>query len=99
MAHEGAPDGHHLLLATRHQPHALPPASGQAWEEIVRPRETRLRVATNGRAELQVLLDRHVGKEIAALRDLHHSTAKRSVRRVTGDVLPIQADATRHRPD
>src|SRR5262249_57443859 len=91
--------GHELRGASGDQPEGVLPAGGQAWKEIVRSRETRVRVATNRCAKQQVVLDGHVGKEVASLRDLHHSTAKRSVRRMAGDVLPVEADPTRHGPD
>ncbi|PYM42401.1 MAG: hypothetical protein DME16_23890 [Candidatus Rokuibacteriota bacterium] len=67
IAHQGATEGHHLLLAPRHRAHALPPAHGQAREELVRSREAGPRLSTDGGAELQVVLDRHVGEEIPSL--------------------------------
>ena len=47
----------------------------------------------------QIVLDRHVGEEIPSLGDLDYPAPERPMRRIAGDILSVEADATRHRPD
>src|SRR5205085_5096400 len=79
LRHERPRDGHHLLLASGERPRQLAAALGQPGEELedtpapaglrrVRPRQVG--------AHVEVLLDRHVGEELAAFRSEERRVGK-----------------------
>src|ERR1019366_2458067 len=101
-AHQRPADGHHLLLATGEAAGELAATLGEAGGERVHPREVVPDlgpVPAAVRAHVKVLLNRHPGKEAAALGgmpDTHPGDLLRA-RRV--DRLPGEAHRAPGRPD
>ena len=95
--HERAPDGHHLLLAAAQGARLLPMSFPQPREEVVDELQ-RLVVRPPGiRAQHEVRLDRHRREEVPLGRDVRDPRAGDPVGGATGQILPVEDDATFHR--
>src|SRR5215469_7401856 len=64
IAHQGAADGEHLLLAAGELIAAVAPPLGEPWEEVVDARE---RPAAWTRGHEEILLERQRGEDLALL--------------------------------
>src|SRR3546814_3767253 len=68
----------------------------QAVDELQRFRAAFL---AHAGAQPQILLDRHIGKQIARLRNLHHAATEAPMRRQTNQLPPAQLNGTSGRPN
>ena len=93
LAHQGAADGEHLLLAARQQPGALGAALAQAREELEDPlaRLGALGPLAGQAAGAEVLLHGQLREDAPALRDLHHA-GPHDAGRVGGQRLAAEGD-------
>src|SRR2546427_704652 len=91
VAHQGAADGQHLLLAARELAGAALRALGQAGEERVNLLERPAPPAAAG--DVEVLAHAERGEHAAALRHQRHAALDAAERRPRGDVVIPEAHA------
>ena len=99
-SHQGTAKGQHLLLAAGQQPRLLGqalPQPGKALEHPVAPPSELAAPRRLKAAELEVLIDRHLGEDLTAFGDLTDAELGDAVRGGAGDVGAVEADRPRRR--
>src|SRR5215475_1237564 len=100
LGHERAPDREHLLLTAAERPRQLGPPLGQDGEARVHALEGALYsplVRARVGAHVQVLEDRQLREELAALGDVRDAQAHDRLRGQPVDPSPPEADGTSRR--
>src|SRR5208282_354333 len=98
-AHESPPDRRHLLLAAGEEVDRRRPPLFEAREGAEDVREERGdRAAPPRGAKAQIVLDRHLGEEVARLGDLDDAAAEGLVRRQAGELAALEPDGAGPRP-
>src|SRR5215469_14666181 len=91
IAHEGAPDGQHLLLAARELVRAIAPTLAQPGEELVHAFQAP--APAPAPRHLEILADGEGGEDAAPLRHKGHAALYHAIRRPGGDVRSLEAHA------
>src|SRR5215813_2199788 len=91
VAHEGTPDGQHLLLAARQLVRAIGAALAQPGEELLHALEAPAPAAVA--RHLEILADGKRGKDAATLGHEGHPALHHTIRRPVRDVLALEAHA------